>query len=462
MIRLLTRPSLFRRLLIIELIAAGCFWIAYTGITMYSIYEQGEGFLDQDLQLISQAMARAASTHSDLVGMRRVVEHIRALNDETSSPPIPQDDFAYQIWRPGGSLLFSSNSPGLDPVWPGSIPLGHRSRRGGWIVHGTYSPDQTIFAVTGYSDRTLSRLRLQLIKDASLGYLWVMAALTVILWIAAMIGLRPLRSLAAQLAGRDRFDLTALYPAVAYGELMPLTSALNGKIEYIRALLDRERAFFADAAHELRTPLAALEAQAHVLAVQSTSAERTRALRVFEQGIERAADILNKLLLLARLDGGLAAQVKRNTDVASILRRQVAQYAPRIIAAGSQIELDVPAVADLICDPSAIETAVDILIDNAVGHTPSGTTIVVQLTLQPDTCVICVSDDGPGIPQHEHERVFDRFVRLDSAVGVGSGLGLSIVRNVARMHGGEASLHAGGRGRGCRFEIRIPTARPRA
>lgn len=462
MIRLLTRPSLFRRLLIVELLAAGGFWIAYAGLTMYSIYDQGEGFLDQDLQLVAQGMVRVASTHSDLTRMRGVVEHIVALNYETTSPPLPQGDFAYQIWRSDGSLLFRSDSPGLEPVAPGSIPLGHRSQRGGWIVHGAYSPDRTLFAVAAYSDRTVSRLRLQLIGDASLGYLWVMAVLTIILWIAAMIGLRPLRSLAAQLAARDRADLTALRPAVAYGELMPLTSALNDKMEYIRALLDRERAFFADAAHELRTPLAALEAQAHVLAVQSNSVERTRALRAFEQGIERAADILNKLLLLARLDGRLAAPVRQHADVPSILRRQVAQYAPRVIAVDSQIELQVPEAADLLCDPSAIETAVDCLIDNAVAHTPGGTTIVVRLTLQPGTCVIDVSDDGPGIPQPERERVFDRFVRLDSAIGAGSGLGLSIVRNVARMHGGDVSVHTGERGRGCRFEIRIPTAQPRA
>lgn len=457
MIKFLTRPSLFRRLLLVELAAAAAFWFLYAGVTMYSVYEQGEGFLDQDLQLIAQSMARLASTHSDEAGMRRAVDAIQALNVEASVPPIGQHEFAYQIWRGDGTLLFrSTDSPHLPLVAPDGIANRQRYVRGEWIVHGQHSPDRSIFAVAGYSRSALARLRAQLIQDASLGYLWIVGALTIILWIAAMVGLRPLRSLAAQLSSRTSDDLTPLHPAVSYSELSALMAALNEKIGHIRALLDRERAFFADAAHELRTPLAALEAQSHLLVAESTPAGRQVAQRAFEQGIERTAGILNKLLSLARLDASHAVLTLRSTDLVPLLQRQVAQHAPRIIAAGSRIELRSPPRAEFNCDGLAIETALDHLIDNAALHTPSGTTIEVELRVDSSALILAVSDDGPGIPVHERDRVFERFVRLDSAVASGSGLGLAIVRRIAQMHGGDVVLLSREPNPGCRFEFRIP------
>jgi two-component system OmpR family sensor kinase len=221
-------------------------------------------------------------------------------------------------------------------------------------------------------------------------------------------------------------------------EVQPLVRSLNELLARLDDAFDTQRRFAADAAHELRTPLTALTLQIQIARRAESLEERAVALDRLEQGVKRATRLVQQLLTMARLDPD-AARPATAIDLASVAASVVEEKRPLAEQRGLSLSLaSVPVT--LYGQEEALRILVANLVDNALRYTPPGGTVEVRVAPDGDHARVEVADSGPGIPEEERERVFDRFYRGRQAPGGGSGLGLAIVRQIVTLHGGSIAL----------------------
>jgi len=289
--------------------------------------------------------------------------------------------------------------------------------------------------------------------------LFALPALAVLLVIAIGFALRPLRRLARDVAARTPDRLDPLPTETLPTEVAPLVTRLNSLFADIMRALENERRFTADAAHELRTPLAALKAQAQVALASVDAAERQHALTQILVGCDRATHLVAQLLTLARLDADTPQQMH---DVAL---RPIAEEV-LAMSAGEAIEHRCDLVlhdgdAHVRGDALLLQVLLRNLVDNALRHS-GGTQIDVSITRHGSHAVLTVSDNGRGLAKNEHSHVQQRFHRSASTDSgddtAGSGLGLSIVRRITELHGGTLDIGSPDSGKGVALLVHLPLA----
>jgi signal transduction histidine kinase len=266
-------------------------------------------------------------------------------------------------------------------------------------------------------------------------------------WMATRRGLLPLDALARQIGARDPQRLHAVTPESAPEEIRPLLAALNDLFLRVERAIENERRFTADAAHELRTPLAALAAQAQVATRARDATERDHALERLTTGTARAAHLVDQLLTLARLDPEERTTPTESVRLDRLAEKVCADHGAQALAKDVALELDA-APTTLAADANLLRILLRNLVDNAIRYTPPGGRVGVAVAGGADGVKLTVTDTGPGIPAAECERVFERFSRLAGQETEGSGLGLSIVRRIAELHGARVTLAPGDAGRG--------------
>jgi two-component system OmpR family sensor kinase len=261
------------------------------------------------------------------------------------------------------------------------------------------------------------------------------------------------RTLAHDLDAQAADRLETLPDAGIPEEIASFVHAINRLLERVNRLTSEQRRFIADAAHELRTPLAALSLQAqNVEGARSLDEARGR-LEPLRGGIERARRLTEQLLSLAKTQAGTldAAPV----DLSSFARELIAEFLPA--AAARQIDLGMEDEAGLRvrASPEALRMIVGNALDNALRHAPVGGEVTVKLSRDGDDAIVAVRDNGAGIPAADRERVFDAFHRLEGGGSQGSGLGLAIARDAAARLGGQVNLHDASPGPGLEFRLRL-------
>ena len=276
------------------------------------------------------------------------------------------------------------------------------------------------------------------------------------LWVTVRRGIRPLRDLARRLEQRDGGDLSPLALDMRYAELQPLATAFNAMLERLRNHVRRERAFVQDAAHELRTPMAAIAAQAHVLARAPDAAQRRRAEEALDHALARTSHLSRQLLELATLDE-VDTRELQSIDVADLVQRMLAGAVPQASARNIELSLDGPDRLVVQLDRSAFQSALNNLLDNAMRYGRDGGRVNVTLQAAGRCLTLIVADDGPGISPASREQVFERFWRGTGHDVPGTGLGLAIVRQAVGRMGGTVHIEDGLDGRGVAFRIELPT-----
>lgn len=276
------------------------------------------------------------------------------------------------------------------------------------------------------------------------------------IWFAVSRGLRPLRQFSQHIARRNAEHLAPLAIEPKHAELKPLAQALDALLDTLRAKVAREHAFVHDAAHELRTPMAVISAQAHVLALATDAQERREAEQRLDHAIARASHLVQQLLRLAQADRTPCSEALVDIDVAQWVRQELAQWATAAMAHRLDLWLDAPDTLRWHISPAALQTLLHNLLDNALRYVPADRQLAVDLSATADELTLQVADDGPGIAEAERELVFERFYRVAGHDAPGSGLGLAIVRQTASALGGSVTLGPGLGGRGCRFTVTLP------
>ncbi len=266
------------------------------------------------------------------------------------------------------------------------------------------------------------------------------------------VSLAPVRAL-AQVVDAQPVDRPApLSTTQVPDEIAPFVLSINNLLERINRLMEQQRRFIADAAHELRSPLTALSLQAQNL-LQADSLETTRARIVpLLAGIERAQHLTEQLLSLARTQAGAGNDAEVNVSV--MARELIAQYLPLAEARGIDLGLEELAPLSVRAAPENLRLIIKNALENALKYSPEGGETTVRLGTQGDDAIIEIIDNGPGIPATDRHRVFDPFYRMPGAAGEGNGLGLSIVQEAALRLGGVVSLHERQQGSGLVFRYR--------
>ena len=232
-------------------------------------------------------------------------------------------------------------------------------------------------------------------------------------------------------------------------EITPFVSAINRLLGRVNLLVGQQRRFIADAAHELRSPLAALSLQAqNLLNAGSLDAMRERAVPL-QAGIERAIQLTEQLLNLARTQASNHGVDDINVSVK--VREMIAEYLPKAEAKHIDLGLDESEAFSMKAPPEVLTLIIRNALENALKYTPDGGEVTVRLRNHIDDVVIEVIDNGPGIPRLERESVFESFYRIPGTAGVGSGLGLAIAREASNRLGGTVSLHDKQQGHGLVF-----------
>ncbi|MGE0802425.1 MAG: ATP-binding protein [Lautropia sp.] len=399
--------------------------------------------------------------------MRQMALSLR-VGDPRATRPLPAEgdgsldgiDFVVQVWTGDGLRIFES-SPSLR--LPQRAVLGFSDVRANGIDYRVYAvatPTRVIEVAQNLA------VRKRLAGGIALRSLAPIALMTppllLIVWWVVTRTLAPVARVRGQLAARQADDLSPIDGAGMPDEVLPLIEELNALLQRLRAAFAAQRDFVADAAHELRSPLAALRLQLQGLQRAGDDATRSAAVERLGHGIGRAARLVEQLLALARQQGDVAAGSREPVDLAALARDAVAAAAP--LAHARRVDLGVAqadAAARVRGDPDALATLLRNLVDNAIKYAPVGGTVDVAVVGGGDGVTLTVEDSGPGIAPADRDRVLDRFYRSpqrDPAVD-GSGLGLAIVRAIAERHGARVTLDQSPRLGGLRATVLLPAGR---
>jgi two-component system sensor histidine kinase TctE len=300
--------------------------------------------------------------------------------------------------------------------------------------------------------------------DAMARRLWLRAfaqqlALVAIAGLFVLVGLRrgltPLLKLRDAVRSRGRSDLAPLAVPEAQSEILPLIEALNAYMERVRAQMAAQRRFVANAAHQLRTPLALLSTQAAYARRETGADTRGEALAALQESTKRLARLAEQLLTLSRAEPGSRRPREDRVDLAETARGVLESLAPVAVGRRVDLGLEVNAPAVVAGDRTMLREMVVNLVDNALRYGRAGGSVTVVVGAGNDEAVLTVADDGPGIPEAEREHVFERFYRISGSAEEGSGLGLAIVREVADNAGGTVGL-SDAPGGGLVVEVRLP------
>jgi two-component system OmpR family sensor kinase len=365
-----------------------------------------------------------------------------------------------QIWDRDGVLVYWSQPGAGLPVpltegYSDVVQDGHV-----WRVYTHVSGGHALQIAHALDER--QELAAQAALRTLLPLVLLIPLLGLLIWYAVGRGLRPLEALSRAVAKRRPDAMSPLTEAGLPRELRPLAASLNALLSRLDEALSAQRRFTADAAHELRTPLAALELQLDLAERAPDASGRAAAMADLRAGVARAARLVEQLLTMARLEPEALSQNFASVDLVALANDTIVARIP--IANARGIDLGRTGVEALRVrgDSASLGTLIANLLDNALRHTPAGGRVDVALTEVSGEAVLSVTDTGPGIPAGERQRVFERFRRGgqadDATGGVGSGLGLSIVRRIADAHGATVTLEDGAGGRGLAVRVRFPGA----
>jgi len=440
------RPSLRRRLLFLLSGTVLAAWLATAAFTYFDAREEIGEMLDAHLaQSAGLIAAQLEHELEDEHGAKvpRQYKHERKI--------------AFQVWDRKDRLLLRSASAPASRLQSRSEGYGDAVIDGKrWRIFSRWDESRHYLVQVGERYELRDELAESVASHLLHPLYFALPALALLIWLAVGAGLAPLAGVAREVGRRAPDNLAPLDEASAPREISPLIGALNALFDRLRTSLEQERRFTADAAHELRTPLAAVKTQAQVAIGATADAERTRALANVVAGTDRASRLVEQLLVLARLDPQTALPPGQTVDLQALAQQGVAESAPAAAGKGIEVGLAPGAAAPVAGDAVLLAVLLRNLLDNAVRYTPPGGEVEVSVRPVDGGVSLTVVDNGPGIPEAERGQVFERFHRVLGSGEAGSGLGLSIVRRIADLHRAGVSLEAGPGGRGLRVEVSFP------
>ena len=437
------RRSLRRQLLVSLLVSVAIIWGATTAISYLDAQHEIDELLDAHLAQYASLLTAQSGHEIEEID----VEHSPQLHPYTRR-------VSFQLWEGGTILrLHSANAPnsrlsrkdeGFSDTTVGDVR---------WRVFSAWDAEHRYLVQVGERRDSRTDISATIAKNLLLPLLVALPVLGVLVWLGIDRATRPLRQLNRHVAERAPDNLASIELAGAPAEVAPLVTNLNRLFERVRASIENERQFTADAAHELRTPLAALRAQAQVARGSTRDAERARALDNVISGCDRAAHLVDQLLTLARLEPDTFQAQREPCDLRAVAQAAIGELAPIALAKNIDIELDAAAPIRVSGDARLLGILLRNLIDNAIRYSPPGSLARVRVAEDGGRPFLTVTDEGPGVPRAERDRLGRRFHRLPGTDATGTGLGLSIAKRIAELHRASLTFDEATRDKGLKVTV---------
>ena len=401
-----------------------------------------------------------ALTGADQVFDEQLQQTALSLRDQSFEfalpPQLPasetRNSVVVQVWTSAGVRVYFSEVyrelPGLQRPGFSNVTVGKVA----WRVLSVPSRNYVIQVAQPLAVRQQRAvaLALQTLQPLAL----MLPVLGTAIWLIVGAQLRPLDRIAESVRQRKPDALEPLSEAGLPDEIRPLVIALNELLARLRAALDAQQAFVADAAHELRTPLTAVRLQVQLAEQAASDEEKQTAFSQLRGGIDRAARLVEQLLNLARHEAAPASSEMVSLD--ALAQDVVADLAPLADARGQDFGIADTSPISVRGDPHALRMLLRNLADNAIRYTPRGGRVDVSVGRSLGVAFLRVTDTGPGIPAEDRERVFGRFFRRAGSDAPGSGLGLAIVQQIVKNHNGIIEMEDNPAGPGLRVTVRFP------
>ncbi|NHC06531.1 two-component sensor histidine kinase [Azonexus fungiphilus] len=400
-------------------------WFSYTK-AQHEAEELMDGSLAQTARLL---LAITHDNEDDLADIVARLETVRGTEDNIYEPPLE-----FQIGLGDGSILARSPDAPELPILGVADYSDIIRHDAAWRVLNRVSEDGRYRVQVAQAIGLRDRAALEVAVQTVLPLILIVPVLILFIYLSIRRTLRPLEQLADEVAARSPDNLAPLASRRVPTEAQPLLNAINRLFRRVERTLDNERRFTADAAHELRTPLAALKVQTQVARLSGDSPVREHALQQIEVGVDRAGRLVEQLLRLARLDPLSQPPHTVPVDLGRLVNEAVAALPERdriVLPATSAVVLG---------DPDLLQIALRNLIDNALRYTAPDRTVEIVIDSGVDNCSLTVNDHGPGVPETMLARLGERFFRGQPGKTEGNGLGLAIVARIAELHAARLRL----------------------
>lgn len=428
-----TVHSLRRRLLLAISVATLLAW-SLTGVFSYQkAQHEAEELMDGHLAQTARLLLALVRNNEEHLGdLANRLATVRGARENIYEPPLE-----FQIGRGDGTVLLrSTDAPSL-PVLGIAGHSDIERETESWRVLNMVSADGHYRVQVAQSIALRDQAALEIAWQTAYPVVIVLPLLLLLIYFSVRRVLRPLDALAEDVAARTPDTLAPLPDRNVPQEVAPLVTALNRLFHRLGATLENERRFTADAAHELRTPLAALKVQTQVAMLSHDPQMRDHALQQIENGVDRATHLVNQLLRLARLDPLNSLENKQTFDLRGVVGEALAAIR------GANPEITQVIIEELPEHPLSVEGDHDLLViairnlvDNAIRYSGVASTIRIMAKADEKTCTLSISDNGPGVPAAIQARLGERFFRNRETSVEGNGLGLAIVARIAELHGG--------------------------
>jgi two-component system sensor histidine kinase QseC len=441
------RCSLRVRMLRILLIPVALAYVIIGIASYYSSYHEAEEIYDAQLAHFAKAL-RALTQHE--IDANDITEKQIIISEELESHGY-EKNFAYRVWLGEKIILHSSNAETFGPrsVSQGFIERIIQSER--WRFFILRDSDVTVEVAERYEVRI--DLIHHILEGIFLPQLLIIPSLALIIWLGVIGGLRPLNTLSDSIRRRNPHNLERIEAPVVPREIAPVVEAINDLMDRVTDVLDREKQFSNYAAHELRTPLAALKTQLQVALRTDDIGESQSMFRELLPAIDRMQHLVEQLLSFVRIKA--TDNQKECVDLAEVCREVLKDMAPLAAQNHRELESELTAQAAVNGNTEMLSALVRNLVSNALKYTTEGGHIHVSLQSHEGNVELRVADDGIGITEKHRCNIFDSFYRVAGTETEGCGLGLAIVKWVADMHQAEVVLSEGLDGKGTCFSISL-------
>jgi two-component system sensor histidine kinase QseC len=440
--------SLQGRLLVLVLGLVLAAWLATAALTWIDVRHELEELLDSHLaQAAALLVVQQASEVED-------DQRVDAPSLHRYAPKV-----AFQVFHEGRLALRSSNAP-AEPMlaFAGGAADGFKTidiAGTAWRVFATHGRERDVQVFVGEQVESRSAILWAVLRSSLGPMLFAIPLLALAAGFAVRQGMAPLRLLGRTLARRAPDALQPIAVNGAPSEMAPMLDALNGLFRRIAELLESERRFTADAAHELRTPIAGIRVQAQVALGATADRERSHALHATLQGCDRATRLVEQLLTLSRLESG-AERARVTVDAAALARQVVAEVAPLALGKQQVVDVDAGSPCPVQGDATLLSVLIRNLVDNAMRYSPPRAVVKVAVSNDQGAVRLMVEDGGPGMSPADIDRIGERFFRVVGSGQDGSGLGWSIARRIAAVHRATVRVARSESLGGLSVEVRIP------
>ncbi|KRH78107.1 sensor protein QseC [Ferrovum sp. JA12] len=425
--------SIRRRLIFLLIALLSSAWLVTALLTRYETGDEIDTIFDAEITQAAHillGMARHAK--------EEIIEH--GINNNDGSQPYAQT-MLYQVWDSHGIVMRSLHAP-EQPLNQGHQlgfqEINYLNQK--WRLLNLWDENHVFHIVIAEPLVTRAKLARHITYQILLPTLTFFPFLGFLIWFTVRMGLTPLQKLRQAILQRNASRLEAIPLAAVPEEVLPLAVSINDLLNRLKRSLDSEKQFTGNAAHELRTPLAAIKTQAQVAMRADNLEDRMHALQQVIQGTERSTHLIEQLLILARVDPDNAHNEMTQVDLSQIAHKVTAELMNYAHQRRIHVESDLDHHLTVIGNPWQLEIVLRNLIDNALRYAPQPSTIQVLLRTVKGKIELSVIDQGKGIGIAEQEKIFNRFYRLDGTVEQGSGLGLSIVKRILELHQATISL----------------------